>query len=102
MGLVPESGRTRDRMMRLYGTTVGAIMPASVVRDRGAGVSNNNLTAFIRTAACDDHNRFSFEGLPDGGWFIVLQAKAVKGGEPIAVMRRVDLHGGRAMAVNLE
>lgn len=101
VGLTPETPWTKRRMQALYGNSADAVLPASLVRSRGAGVANGDYTAYIRTATCDDQNHFSFKGLPDGGWFVVLQARPTKpGGEPVAVMRHVQTHGG-VVAVTL-
>ena len=103
VGLTPETPWTRRRMQALYGNSSDAILPASLVRGRGAGVASGDYTAYIRTTTCDAQNRFSFRGLPDGGWFVVLQARPAKAGaaEPVAIMRHVQIRGGVvAIALN--
>ena len=57
----------------------------------------------MKRATCDSGGRFSFAGLPDGGWFVVTIAKPVAGGggPTLALMRRVMTRGGRATSFEL-
>ena len=93
--LTPETPWSRRRMFILYGSTTSAAVPLDVVRARTTATSSGDYASYVRTTTCSGGERFSFAGLPDGGWFVITLAKPVDGqGEPIAVMRRVETRGG--------
>lgn len=99
--LMPETPWSRDRMMTLYRSSLGAIYPAEEVRER-TPPAPQGLGPFIRSAPCDSQNRFVFSGLPDGSWFIISVARPSAGpGQEMAIMRRVTTRGGRATVVDL-
>lgn len=94
--LTPETLWSRRRMTILYGSPLNAAVPVAAVRARTPAAPSGDYASFVRKATCDASNRFSFSGLPDGAWFVITVAKPVSGqGEPIAVMRRIETHGGR-------
>ena len=39
-------------------------------------------TPYVKRAACDAADRFSFAGLPDGAWYAITIAKPVGGAGP--------------------
>lgn len=98
-GLIPDTGYTRARMQRLYGSTDRADVPAAVVRARSAGEQGADYRSYERAEACTD-NAFRFSGLPDGGWFIITPVRAA-GGDPVVLMRHVVTRGGRTANVTL-
>ncbi len=97
--LTPETPWSRRRMTVLYGSAVSASVPVSTVRARTPSAPSGDYAAFVRKATCDASSRFSFAGLPDGGWYVITLAKPMGppgAGEAVAVMRRVETHGGAA------
>ena len=100
--LTPETPWTRRRMLILYGSPIAAAVPLDIVRARTPSAPSGDYARFAKRTTCDGDNRFSFAGLPDGGWFVITLAKPVDvAGEPIAVMRRVETRGGqRAVTLN--
>jgi hypothetical protein len=82
-------------MVILYGSPVAASAPVSIVRARTPSAGAGDYARFVRRTTCDTGNRFTFEGLPDGAWFVITVGKPVdRPGEPMAVTRRVETHGG--------
>lgn len=98
VGLTPDTPYTRARFRTLYGSTDRAAVPAAVVRARDIPDPNANYRSYVRSTACVD-GRFSFTGLPDGGWFVIAPVTA--GGAPLVLMRHVDTRGGRAIDITL-
>jgi hypothetical protein len=98
VGLIPDTGYTRARMQRLYGSTDRAAVPAAVVRARSAGEQGADYRSFERAEPCAN-DAFRFTGLPDGGWFLISPVKA--GDDIMVLMRRVQTRGGRAVTVTL-
>ncbi len=98
VGLIPDTGYTRARMQRLYGSTERAAVPAAVVRARSAGEQGADYRSFERAQPCAD-NAFRFTGLPDGSWFLISPVKA--GEDIMVVMKRVQTRGGRMVSVTL-
>ena len=93
--LTPETSWSRRRMIILYGSANAAAVPVSIVRARTPGAPAGDLARYARKTTCDASNRFSFDGLPQGSWFVITVAKPVDvGGEAIAVTRRIDTRGG--------
>ena len=77
-----------------------AAQPLEIVRARTPSAPSGDYASYVRKTTCDDQNRFSFKGLPDGAWFVITLARPENGGEAVAVMRRVETHGAVA-ALNL-
>ncbi len=98
--LTPETAWTRRRMIILYGSSIRAAQPLEIVRARTPSAPSGDYASYVRKTTCDDQNRFSFKGLPDGAWFVITLARPENGGEAVAVMRRVETHGAVA-ALNL-
>jgi len=100
--LTPETAWTRRRMFILYGSPVAAAVPLDIVRARTPSAPSGDYARFAKKTTCDADNHFSFAGLPDGGWFVITLAKPVDvQGDAIAVMRRVETHGGlRSVTLN--
>ena len=100
VGLIPDTGYTRARMQRLYGSTERAAVPAAVVRARSAGEQGADYRSFERAEACTD-NGFRFTGLPDGGWFLIVPVTTPGAEGPVVLMRRVETRGGRTVSLTL-
>lgn len=98
VGLIPDTGYTRARMQRLYGSTERAAIPAAVVRTRSAGEQGADYRSFERAQACSA-DAFSFTGLPDGSWYLISPVKA--GDDVMVLMKRVQTRGGRMVSVTL-
>ena len=93
--LTPETAWSRRRMMVLYGSAISATVPVSIVRARSPSAPSGELARYVRKVTCDESNRFSFSGLPDGAWYVITVAKPIDaGGEGVAVTRRVETRGG--------
>ncbi|MFN3932883.1 MAG: hypothetical protein ACK4JY_14190 [Brevundimonas sp.] len=93
IGLTPDTPYTRARFRTLYGATDRAAVPEAIVRARTVADPNADYRSFVRSTTCQD-GRFSFTGLPDGGWFIIAPVTA-DGEERIVLMRHVETRGGR-------
>jgi hypothetical protein len=67
----------------------------SIVRARTPSAPTDDYARYVRRTTCDQTGRFAFTGLPDGSWFVITVGKPVGGpGEAVAVIRRVETHGG--------
>jgi hypothetical protein len=100
--LTPETPWSRRRMAYLYGSPDRAALPADAVRNRTSGAPAGDAGPYVKRTTCDDADRFSFSGLPDGAWFVITIAKpADQAGDSVALMRRVMTRGGRAVALTL-
>jgi hypothetical protein len=102
--LTPETPWTRQRMLVLYRSTERAALPADQVRARTpAAPPGGDYSDFVRRATCDDTDRFSFSGLPNGAWYVITIARPVAqpNGASVALMRRVVTRGGRVTAADL-
>lgn len=98
VALTPDTPYTRQRFQTLYGSTDRAAIPEAVVRARTVPDPNADYRSFVRSSTCTN-GRFSFDNLPDGGWFIITPVTA--GGARIVLMRHIDTRGGRRIAVSL-
>ncbi len=93
--LTPDAPFSRRRIYELYGSIDRAALPVSVVRSRQQNRPSDDYNAFVRRSSCDAQQKFTFQGLPAGSWFVIVVAQpAAAGAEPIALMRRVSTRGG--------
>jgi hypothetical protein len=101
--LTPETPWSRRRMTILYASPERSALPASEVRARTPSAPSGDYSAFVKRTVCDANSRFSFSGLPNGAWFVITVARPVGGaaGTDIAIMRRIEIRGGRAVSVEL-
>ncbi|RAK51692.1 hypothetical protein [Phenylobacterium soli] len=97
--LTPETPWSKRRMEVLYLSSERAALPAEEVRARTAEAPPGDSSPFIKRTVCDAQERFSFTHLPAGAWYVITIAKPVKGGESLALMRRVVTKGGKASVV---
>ena len=98
--LTPDAPFSRWRMQQLYGSADRAALPVSEVRGRQGGRPSDDYSAFVRRTTCDASGRFDFQGLPAGGWFIIVVAQpGGQGGEAVALMRRVFTRPGAVRSV---
>ena len=97
--LTPQTAWSRRRMIILYGSANAAAVPVSIVRARTPTAGTGDYARFVRRSTCDGSDHFTFGGLPDGSWFVITVGKPVgAAGEPIAVTRRIETHGGVTVA----
>ena len=104
VGLTPETDYSRRRVEALYGSTRKAILPVQLVRSRSVEQAAEDYSRYVRTARCDADGRFTFSRLPDGGWFVIAQARPAPGAAPedaLAVMQHVETRGGRTVVLKL-
>lgn len=93
--LTPETPWSRRRMVILYGSDRAAAAPVSIVKARTPSAPTGDYARFVRRARCDGDDRFQFRDLPDGPWYVITVVRPVgRAGEPIALTRRVETHGG--------
>jgi hypothetical protein len=93
VGLTPDTPYTRARFRTLYGSTDRAAVPEAIVRARTVADPNADYRSYVRSTTCQN-GRFSFAGLPDGGWFIIAPVSA-GGDDRVVLMRHVDTRSGR-------
>ena len=93
VGLTPDTPYTRARIRSLYGSTDRAAVPEAIVRARTVADPNADYRSYVRSTTCEE-GRFSFSGLPDGGWFIIAPVNA-GGDDRVILMRHVDTRSGR-------
>lgn len=93
VGLTPDTPYTRARFRTLYGSTDRAAVPESIVRARTVPDPNADYRSYVRSTTCRD-GRFSFSGLPAGGWFVIAPVSA-GGEERVVLMRFVTTRNGR-------
>ncbi|WP_310541968.1 hypothetical protein [Phenylobacterium sp.] len=100
--LTPETLWTRRRMTILYNSPDRSALPAEQVRARTPSAPSGDYSAFVRRTTCDASDRFNFQGLANGAWFVITVAKPVGGSGPdMAIMRRVEIRAGKPVALEL-
>lgn len=98
IGLTPDTPYTRQRFQTLYGSTDSAAVPEAVVRARTVPDPNADYRSYVRSTTCSDSG-FRFDGLPDGGWFVIAPVSA--GGDRIVLMRYIRTRQGMTADVTL-
>ena len=98
VALTPDTPYTRARFQTLYGSTDQAAIPEAVVRARTVADPNADYRSYVRSTTCQN-GRFRFDGLPDGGWFLITPVSA--GGDRIVMMRHVVTRAGTTANVTL-
>lgn len=98
VALTPDTPYTRQRFQTLYGSTDSAAVPEAVVRARTVADPNADYRSYVRSATCRE-GRFRFDGLPDGGWFLIAPVSA--GGDRTVLMRYVRTRQGATANVTL-
>ena len=102
VALTPAAPISAIRTERLYGSTDHAVSSLEAVRQRSAGQSAPAYARWMRSTQCDEQGRFAFEGLPDGGWFLIATAKPERAGaQPVVIMRRIEARGGQTRMLDL-
>ena len=98
VALIPAVRYSGERMRVLYGSDVRAVVPAAEVRTRNAEQPGVDYGRYVRTAACDAHDAFSFAHLPSGPYFLIARARprghAAGPNEGVVIMQRIDLSPG--------
>jgi hypothetical protein len=99
--LTPETPWSRRRMAALYGSTERAALPADEVRKRTPSAPPGDAGPYVKRTTCDQQDRFSFSGLPNGAWYVITIARPAgqPQGETLALMKRVTTRGGRVTQV---
>lgn len=98
--LAPETPWSRARMHALYLSATAADVPVDQVRARtNEDEQAREYQRYARRTRCDAAGRFVFEGLPDGGWFVITVATPAAGGARMAIMRRLTTGGGPVRVV---
>ncbi len=98
VALTPDTPYTRQRFQTLYGSTEQAAVPEAVVRARTVADPNADYRSYVRSATCEQ-GRFRFDGLPEGGWFLITPVSA--GGDRVVLMRHVVTRAGTTANVTL-
>jgi len=98
VALTPDTPYTRARFQTLYGSTDQAAVPEAVIRARTVADPNADYRSYVRSTTCEG-GRFRFDGLPDGGWFLITPVSA--GGDRIVLMRHVVTRAGATANVTL-
>ena len=100
--LTPETLWSRKRISVLYNSPIASALPVEEVRARTPNAPSGDYSACIRRSTCDSADRFTFSTLPNGAWFAILVAKPIGGkGPDMAIMKRVEIRGGRIVLVEL-
>ena len=92
VALTPDTPYSRERIRGLYGSAEAASEPVERVRSRVIGNDNSDMLRFVRTTRCDASGAFAFNGLPAGGFFVIVEVTDPTG--PRVVMRRVVTRAG--------
>jgi len=110
VALMPRTPSTDRRMQVLYGSPDRALEPVSNVRAHAGAVRGPDPGPYVRTTVCDPRNRFAFDGLPDGGYFVIARIHTEGGRQDgassdtpdgLALMQRIELKGGVARQLAL-
>ena len=105
VALMPRTPSTDLRMKALYGSPERALEPVAHVRAHAGAVQGADPGPYVRTTGCDARSRFAFDGLPDGGYFLIarvhLDGPAAGAEEGLALMQRVELTGGVTRQLDL-
>lgn len=99
VGLTPETPYTRERMVELYGSDEQAVRTVAEVRARYSK-PKRDFEAYVRSTQCDPQGHFTFRGLPDGGWFVIVRAASPSGAAEVG-LKRVRVSGGETRAVRV-
>ena len=70
----------------------------ATIRARTVADPNADYRSYVKSATCRN-GRFRFDGLPDGGWFLITPVSA--GGDRIVLMRHVVTRAGTTANVTL-
>jgi hypothetical protein len=93
--LSPETPWVRRRMYILYGSSDQAVVPADIVRARTPSSGSGDYASYARKTTCDAGNRFTFRGLPAGGWYVITVARPEGDStRAVAIMRHVEVRNG--------
>jgi hypothetical protein len=110
VALMPRTPSTDLRMQALYGSADRALEPVADVRAHSGAVRGEDPGPYVRTTVCDSGNRFAFNGLPDGVYFLIARVHLeharskgapAAGEDGLALMQRVAVSGGVARQLTL-
>ena len=100
--LVPDAEYTRWRIDRVWRDMERGLATASQRQAREPDTPAE-FAPLVRTAACDAYNRFRFDGLAPGTWYVIATMRPPAGSraEPVHLMRRVELSAGEDESVTV-
>ena len=103
--LVPDSSYARLRFQELYGSDVAGVSTGPNFNIYGPEKSDPRYLNVSRVSSCDSQGNFSFDGVPDGTWFILStdNTRSQYGANPpgSAIFKRVEVRGGQTAEVTL-
>lgn len=103
--LVPDSSYARLRFQELYGSEVAGVSTGPNFNAYGPEKSDPRYLNVGRVTNCDRQGNFSFEGVPDGIWFVlsVDNARSQHGANPpgSATFKRIQVKEGQTLEVTL-
>lgn len=103
--LVPDSSYARLRFHELYGSEEAGESTGPNFNAYGPERSDPRYLNVARVANCDSQGNFSFEGIPDGTWYVLStdNSRSQHGANPpgSALFKRIQLKDGQAADVTL-
>ena len=103
--LVPDSSYARLRFQELYGSEVAGVSTGPNFNAYGPEKSDPRYLNVARVANCDSQGNFSFEGVPDGTWYVlsVDNMRSQHGANPpgSALFKRIQVREGQTLEVTL-
>ena len=99
---IPDGAYARWRVDRVWGATERG-MATAAQRTAREPDTPAEFAPLVRTSACDAYNRFRFDGLAPGTWYVVatMRPPAGSSAEPVHLMRRVELSPGESESVTV-
>ena len=100
-----DTPRVRQRMTALYGSTIHAMAPISLVKSRSAKLTADaEDNPLVGSARCDGRGAFTFPGVPAGAYFLIARVLVTPprdGEQDYVIMRGVNLRRGEARDITL-
>lgn len=100
--LIPDGAYARWRVERVWGDAERGLVTATDRTTREPDTPAE-FAPLVRKAACDTYNRFRFDGLAPGAWYVVAAMRPPSGSaaETVHLMRRVELSPGETESVTV-
>ena len=101
--LVPQTTLSRERMAYLYGGTDEPGRRRHARNGAKLEAPDPQYWDYMRESSCDDQGRFRFEGVADGGYYVIgsIAWKDVNGWVAVSLMQPVLVEGGERIQVIL-
>ena len=98
--LIPHAAYSRWRVQQVWRDTERGLATAAQRQAREPDTPAE-FAPLVRTAPCDAYNRFRFDGLAAGTWYVVATMRPPSGSASQAahLMRRVELSAGEEESV---